>query len=62
MNIIQSSENGQLSQRRMLVEQEVRDASMMSTGVISMLDIIDISDLDLVDRLSGGRVDLTYGR
>ena len=22
----------------------------------------DISDLDLVDRLSGGRVDLTYGR
>jgi hypothetical protein len=23
---------------------------------------IDISDLDLVDRLSGGRVDLTYGR
>ena len=23
---------------------------------------VDISDLDLVDRLSGGRVDLTYGR
>lgn len=23
---------------------------------------LDISDLDLVDRLSGGRVDLTYGR
>lgn len=62
MNIIQSSENGQLSQRRMLVEQEVRDASMMFMGIISMLEIIDISDLDLVDRLSGGRVDLTYGR
>jgi hypothetical protein len=25
-------------------------------------DCLDITDLDLVDRLSGGRVDLTYGR
>jgi len=40
--------------------------SYLSSGVVRYGSLtplsIDISDLDLVDRLSDGRVDLTYGR
>ena len=38
---------------------------MQTSSRLNHADVVaflDISDLDLVDRLSGGRVDLTYGR
>jgi hypothetical protein len=58
--VLQSLDNGSTSLRPMRVVLKVIGGRMRLGATITIRT--DITDLDLVDLLSGGRVDLTYGR